>query len=764
MNAGVMTRLISIWALVMVSSVYAEEMIDFFSMSPAMPQELEVTNEGQTEYKSKERQIVCSDMVVIKADSGVQMYADHALIDLAQERVVITGNVSVYNGPILFKGERASYFYKTKKLDSSQLRTTMDPFLLQAGRMRTMDRDGVPVLVADQARLTTDDYQDPSYWITADRISIYPNRLATFKNMKLKIGGVPVLWFPYLAQSMDKDLGYRFRPGGQTHLGFFWRNRYGMHVGGERDSVTGRHKDPDYLLQWQLDPYSRRGVGLGATLQDLDFIGNSELGLYSAYWINDFAPTVEVTRENRSDLSSNRYRFEVKERRRFGNLFGEQMTLDTNLTWLSDEFFLLDFFQQQYRSHPQPDNAITLSHQHGRAVTTLLSRFQLNDFYEADTRLPELSFDWVRSPIAQTGILYESQTSLGYLKRSIADAKVEELSNELLTASTTVTDEIQMVLDEDAYLRGHTWHELSYPMQVGGAISVTPRLGGGYTSYHSNDGTAGRTINQVAVDTSLRLSKNYSGVDNRWLGLRGLTHVVQPYANLTLLEVSDLDTEFSPVDTLTPITRPRPTNVGRYSALDVLDDWSFVRTGLRHKFLTSAGKGQAKQWLYWDSYMDILLGQEDSDQTTSNLYNEFLWSPKSWVSLNLETQFPIADTENDFSEIYLGSSLMLGKSTELRVGYSFLENHPIVQDSNQVSYKLYHRVNDQWGISSEHRWQLDDNTLELQRYKLDRSVKSWIVSAEVFQRDFRVRKEFGFGVGFTVRDFPDISLPLSFQR
>ena len=43
MNAGVMTRLISIWALVMVSSVYAEEMIDFFSMSPAMPQELEVT-------------------------------------------------------------------------------------------------------------------------------------------------------------------------------------------------------------------------------------------------------------------------------------------------------------------------------------------------------------------------------------------------------------------------------------------------------------------------------------------------------------------------------------------------------------------------------------------------------------------------------------------------------------------------------------------------------------------------------------------------
>ena len=39
------------------------------------------------------------------------MYADKAIINLQKENVTMIGNVSVYNGPFLSKGEKTVYFY-----------------------------------------------------------------------------------------------------------------------------------------------------------------------------------------------------------------------------------------------------------------------------------------------------------------------------------------------------------------------------------------------------------------------------------------------------------------------------------------------------------------------------------------------------------------------------------------------------------------------------------------------------------------------------
>jgi len=112
----------------------------------------------------------------------------------------------------------------------------------------------------------------------------------------------------------------------------------------------------------------------------------------------------------------------------------------------------------------------------------------------------------------------------------------------------------------------------------------------------------------------------------------------------------------------------------------------------------------------------------------------------------------------------LSSRFHIGDSTEASVGFQYLENHPIVADITQLNYSLYHRFSDKWGSSLHHSWRLDRDTLVMQRYALHQSYKSWILSLELYRRDYLIDEEWGVTFGLTLRDFPDISLPLSVQR
>ena len=239
---------------------------------------------------------------------------------------------------------------------------------------------------------------------------------------------------------------------------------------------------------------------------------------------------------------------------------------------------------------------------------------------------------------------------------------------------------------------------------------------------------------------------------------------MQPYLNLSVLEVSgNEDFAFAPVDTLTPITRPRPLNVGRYSAIDELDDWSIIRTGVRQNFLTKRN-GETYQWLYLDTHFDTDLRRQGSASALSNIYNEIDWTPLPWFSLNLDTQFPLSNSGSDFTEVYLSSSITTSQNTTFTVGFQFLDNHPIISDITQLDYSIYHRLNSQWGLGLSHQWRLDQDVLTRQEYTLSRNLKSWIFSLQLYHRDFIVDTEWGLTFGLTLRDFPDISLPLSIQR
>jgi len=377
-----------------------------------------------------------------------------------------------------------------------------------------------------------------------------------------------------------------------------------------------------------------------------------------------------------------------------------------------------------------------------RSVANVATRFQLNPFHEVDTRLPETSLDYTRSRLWDSPVLYENQTTFGYYKRSLSDEQQDDFTAQLPTANTALQNELQNSLSENGYFRAHTWHEFSAPFKPIDGVTVTPRAGVGYTHYNDNDNSinSGQWISHLSVDLALKFSQNYENFNFEHIGLKGLGHRVQPYLNLSYLDVSGSDTStLNTVDTLTPITRPRPINVGRTSAIDELDDWFILRTGLRQTFLTKRNGG-SHEWLYLDTYLDFLPSETNTANSLSNLYNELTWSPLPWLNMKLETQFPIQESANDFTEIYLSSNFMLGKSSQAEVGFQFLDNHPIIRDITQLNYRLYHRFNDQWGIGMYHNWRLDRDLLSYQSYSIHRNLKSWVLSTELYHRDLAIVK------------------------
>jgi LPS-assembly protein len=78
--------------------------------------------------------------------------------------------------------------------------------------------------------------------------------------------------------------------------------------------------------------------------------------------------------------------------------------------------------------------------------------------------------------------------------------------------------------------------------------------------------------------------------------------------------------------------------------------------------------------------------------------------------------------------------------------------------------RVYTRLNESWGFDIYQQWELDDNTLEMQQYRIHRDFDSWIASLGVLKRDNRNRDELSVLLSFTLKDFPSINLPLTIDQ
>jgi len=488
----------------------------------------------------------------------------------------------------------------------------------------------------------------------------------------------------------------------------FLLNRYGVLLGGDEDPVTGDKENAWLRAEYLLDLRLRRGVGTGVDFFDTNLSDNKNLGWLKLYYANDLNPDITRSGFERGFVNEDRYRAELKYRYKFNKQSENGWYADSNLTWLSDRFYLEDFEPGTFTTNPEPDNTLGVFYRNESTLAGAYARIGLNDFHQTDSRLPELFHERVRLPIKNTNIQYQSSSSLGVFKEDLADFERSDLSAERasLTAGDPRIAEIDSLLAEEQFIRFHTYHEFSHSFTPRDGVTITPRAGVGYIRYWDE----GDSDHQ----------------NKRW-GLDKIKHVSEPYANLSVVSTDELDSSFSQIDSLTVTTRPRSIDVGSFTAIDGLNNWSIARLGVRNQLFTQRD-GASYQWLTVDTFIDYFAQDPEFDRTFSNLYNEINWQPLPWVEVNLETQFPIIGTGSGFTEIASGVQFMPNENWEFSFNYRFLDNHPTLIDSSRIDLRAYTRINEKWGFDFFQQYELDDNTLEVQQYNIHRDFDSWITS------------------------------------
>jgi LPS-assembly protein len=708
--------------------------------------------------------IIYDGRISLRADSGTQAYADHAVYDQERAMAILTGNVSAYQGGIIYRGNTATYFYDEERLDTSQLRASIDPIILEAGQFQTITKEGKQLLIGDHAGITTHDVEHPDYWIRADRTTVIPGEKVIFRNFRLESKKRDLFWLPYLGQPLDADLGFLFIPGGDSNLGSYLKTRYGIMLGGEQDALTGEINDAWLLSQWRADLYTLRGIGLGVDLFDTRIEEKNQFRSLKLYYVQDFNSNLERAGIRRKNVPNERFRAELNYRKPLWEAPETTYGLDTNLTVLSDQFFLEDFDPDLFRKDSAPDNYLALVRRSEQSMATFSIRPRLNSFYQSNTHLPEFTFDWTRQPVKETNLLYESQTSFGFYEEHLdlktrSDLKAEAAK---LPIQHPRAQEIERFLSDRGFARFHTYHETSLPLKIG-QFNITPSIGTGHSSYGSIQGPADseqRNSIFAGVDFSTKLTKDYPAIEDSKWRLNEIKHIIQPYATLSILSTDELDPSIPRIDRITPTTRPRTLRVGRFTAVDDYADWSILRTGMRNRILTQRD-GEKHTWLTMDTYFDTFFEDPEYSRTFSNLYNDVYWNPVPWLNVEVETQLPLFSTSN-FTEVASSLRFMPDEDLEIQLQYRHLNTHPILRDSNLITIETFARLNEYWGIGTYHRYEAATNFLEIQQYNLHHDFESYVGSIGLYQRNNSAENEMGVMFSFGLKEMPNLSLPFKF--
>ncbi|MDB4499825.1 hypothetical protein N9225_02230, partial [Akkermansiaceae bacterium] len=86
--------------------------------------------------------------IQLKTDTGLKAYADLALINFSEKTVQLTGNVSLYQDGLMYRGESSVFNLETKSFETKDLRLGFSPIMLKAKSIRQIISDDRKVFVA----------------------------------------------------------------------------------------------------------------------------------------------------------------------------------------------------------------------------------------------------------------------------------------------------------------------------------------------------------------------------------------------------------------------------------------------------------------------------------------------------------------------------------------------------------------------------------------------------------------------------------------
>ena len=711
---------------------------------------IEITSTGETTY---ENGLATARGNVAIHIGNTDIYADYAQYNPTTHDVELRGHVRIYRDTSLYLAESGVYNTETKKIRATNGRTEDQPYFLTGQNVTSISENGY--LIQD-GTFTTHDSPKSDFHLHARRIRVYEKDRVIFLNVTAYVGKVPIFWWPYLYQSLDREFSFTVSPAYYSTWGPSLLTQVTFPI---TDNIEARLR---------LNYYGRRGPAIG--FEPIIDYGKDESSSakLKTFFIEDQNPDINQTNIPRQGVSDSRYRLSLEDRTNFtDDIYGI-----ANLTKLSDQYVMQDFFQGEFRIDPVPDNVIAVAKTDPFYTITAIERFQANEFFTTTERQPEVVLDIKRHGLFGGPIFYEGETGFANLRLEFPEGSGFE--------------------NYGTY-RFDTFHQLTYPNTYFGWLSIVPRVGYRGTYYGKTfdlgsttfippsnplipdfilppptlaspvkfDGDTFRSVFDTGAEASFKISRTWENVQSRAFGLDGLMHVIQPFTDFSYVkEDGPNPTAVLGFDRFLPSTQPRVLDFPQFTTIDSIADWTVWRVGVRNR-LEPRRDDRTLTWLEVDSFVDVQFENPYQPTDYSNLVNNIRFTPLPWMSLSVNSQVPAFD--KGFTEVDTVAIVQPLANLQLNVAHRYLNGNPFFQDSSLFVVGGYCRLNDNWGIGVQEQYEAETGLLQEQRYSIYRDLTSWVASFGGVIRDNSGVKEYGLLFTVTLKAFPKFGFDLNFD-
>jgi len=259
------------------------------------------------------------------------------------------------------------------------------------------------------------------------------------------------------------------------------------------------------------------------------------------------------------------------------------------------------------------------------------------------------------------------------------------------------------------------------------------------------------------------MSRAYEQIQSRWLGLDGVRHVIEPYVNYSgVYNMGPSPENIYQFDRVVQSTQLLPLDFPQFTAIDSIDTWNITRLGVGQRLQTRRNN-ETYQWFSLNTFMDVNMDNPYSDAPVSNVFNVIQFSPVPWTSLGIASQTPIQN--QGFTEFNTSINFMPTRDLRFSVGSRYIDGNDFFADNSQLNFYAYWRINDHWSISTYEQYEFVSKVMQYQRYFINRDLTSWVASVGAEVRDNSGGdQEYGFLLMMTLKDSPQISLPLTFSQ
>lgn len=748
------------------------------AMSFEMPDALSIESEsGRVTYDSEGKRLLYeaeNDSIRLRADTGSDVQTRSLSADLETKVATLEGPLSIYQGEMFSRAARGSYNWENKDMDAYDVRTKVQGLLVRSSHIEyKKDAKGANYMVIHDAYVSTDDVEEPSSWIGAGELTVYPGDYGRLTRMS--VAGkdydvpVPVLGWISFSHSLNPEEGYLPAPGTKSIWGAYLLNRYGFLLGNRR--VENGIPVADYVLTTHLDYRARRGVAGGIDLKDEEMKKRFGKDGLSLYFIADDGSDITPTRKKRSHVDGKRYRLALQSMWALPStsLFrGKQTwTAQVNTSVLSDQYVLRDFFEELSRLDNNPDNMVNVTGKSPLAQIQLWGRFAPNDYYSTGERV-EFSYYRVRTALAKTRITYESNNRAALLRQYLPVEQRAAFRNELdKVRDPEVRDYYSRLLNTSAFARINSTHEFATNFHVLRFLNVTPKAGLGYSGYYdvAGVGSDNRFLGYAGCNFDIKFYKEMQDLYLPWLYAKGLTHIFRPYATISHCSISSSNPLVPKLDAWSTTlsnssSNPMALDLMGFTSIDSWGTWTIWRVGVSNNFTTTIDD-ETHTLLNWNLFLDYNVENPNTLSDFSNLYSIISFRPTQLCSLSLESQTPTIKNGDGFSQYNINLRIQPFRWFEYALGYSYISNHPLITDSSQANFRTIIRLDEKHTLAGRWDWAIERKRFPIQQYGIFRKAGPWYLGATLFLRDNGGKKETGFGISFTLGE-TGTALPVEF--